>query len=88
MQKQLLAGVAFLFSFTQLFKNYMKRLLSIGLLLLSVCTLAQTVQSPEQFLGYKLGDKFTPHYKIVNYFKQVSQSRPDMVKLEQYGETY
>jgi len=66
----------------------MKRLLTIGLLLSTVCTLAQTVQSPEQFLGYKLGDKFTPHYKIVNYFRQVSQSRPDMVKLEQYGETY
>jgi hypothetical protein len=66
----------------------MKRLLTFGLLLLSVCTLAQTVQSPEQFLGYKLGDKFTPHYKIVNYFRHVSQSKPDMVRLEQYGETY
>jgi murein tripeptide amidase MpaA len=38
--------------------------------------------------GYKLGQKFTQHYKIVNYFRSVSQALPDVMKLEQYGETY
>src|SRR5829696_3081290 len=67
----------------------MKKLLIIGFLLGSfISTWAQTLQSPEQFLHYKLGDRFTPHYKIVDYFKHVSQAMPDMVKLEQYGETY
>ena len=42
-------------------------------LLLSVCScLAQTVPSPETYLGYPLGAHFTPHYKIVDYFKAVA----------------
>jgi hypothetical protein len=48
---------------------------------------AQTLQSPSQFLGYELGTKFTPHYKITDYFKRVANARPDMVKVEKYGET-
>ena len=49
---------------------------------------SQTVPSPEAFLGYALGDHFTPHYKIVNYFKEVAKAVPGQVKVEQYGETY
>ena len=46
------------------------------------------LQSPEQFLGYKLGEKFTPHWKIVEYFKHVSSQAPSVVKLQNYGNTY
>ncbi len=56
------------------------------LLLVSSSLFAQ-LKSPDDFLGYKLGDKFTPHYKIVNYFNQASASVPQMMKLEKYGET-
>jgi putative intracellular protease/amidase len=49
---------------------------------------SQTLQSPDQFLGYKVGTKFTRHYKIVDYFKAVAAAKPDMVKVEKYGETY
>jgi len=67
----------------------MKIVLSLLLfVLISIASVSQTLQSPEQFLGYKLGDHFTQHYKIVNYFKSVAQAMPDMVKVEQYGETY
>ena len=48
---------------------------------------AQSIQSPDQFLGYALGQKFTPHYKIVNYFRQTAMAASDKVKLEQYGTT-
>ncbi|HEX3023970.1 MAG TPA: M14 metallopeptidase family protein [Chitinophagaceae bacterium] len=48
---------------------------------------AQIVQSPEQFLGYKIGTRFTRYHKIVEYFKAVAQAKPDMVKTEKYGET-
>ena len=47
---------------------------------------AQNIQSPEKFLGYKLGDQFTPHYKIVEYFKYIAQASKK-VKLLQYGST-
>ncbi len=45
------------------------------------------LQSPEQYLGYTLGAKYTPHHKIVGYFQQVAAAKPEMVKTEQYGET-
>lgn len=45
------------------------------------------LQSPEAFLGYPVGSRYTPHWKIVQYFQHVAASMPDMMKLEQYGET-
>ena len=48
---------------------------------------SQTLKSPEQFLGYPLGEKFTPHYKIVQYFEQAAAAMPQMMKLETYGYT-
>jgi hypothetical protein len=48
---------------------------------------AQTVQSPEQFLGYKIGTKYTRHHKIVEYFKAIASAKSDMVVLDKYGET-
>ena len=65
----------------------MKKILVFISLLASSFTYAQTVQSPEEFLGYKVGTRYTPHWKIVNYFQHVSASVPAMVKLEKYGET-
>lgn len=45
------------------------------------------LQSPGQFLGYTIGTRHTPHWKIVDYFKHVAASVPSMVKVQQYGET-
>ena len=54
---------------------------------MSFCTVfAQEIQSPENFLGYKLGEQFTPHYKIVEYFKYIAKASKN-VKLVQYGTT-
>ncbi len=62
---------------------------SLLLLLLCITTsFAQTtLQSPEQFLGYNLGDRFTRHHRVVEYFKHVDDALPN-VKVQQYGETY
>ncbi|MDP1841861.1 MAG: hypothetical protein Q8K64_00480, partial [Sediminibacterium sp.] len=57
------------------------------LILFSSAVFAQTLQSPEQFLGYKVGTKFTRHHRILEYVKMVAQAKPEMVKLEKYGET-
>jgi len=45
------------------------------------------VKSPEEFLGYKIGDKYTPHWKLISYFQSVAIAAPANVKLEQYGQT-
>lgn len=65
----------------------MRKLVLLTNLLVIYCGVWSQVSSPEQFLGYKLGSRYTPHYKIVNYFRQVASQSPDMVKVEQYGET-
>src|SRR4051812_47283873 len=65
----------------------MKKLLLALSVLLVHFAIAQ-IPSPKQFLGYELGEKYTQHYKIVNYFKAVAAAAPNMVKVEKYGETY
>jgi len=66
----------------------MKRILSVfALLLLANILFAQVLQSPEQYMGYKIGTRYTRHHKVVEYFRSVAQARPDMVKIEKYGET-
>ena len=57
------------------------------LLIYIVATFGQQLNSPDQYLGYQLGDRYTPHHKIVSYFQQVALAKPQMMKLEQYGET-
>lgn len=65
----------------------MKKLLAITLLMLtSVSSIFAQIQTPEQFLGYKPGDRFTPHHRMVDYFEHVAENNPN-VKLLQYGET-
>ena len=48
----------------------------------------QTLESPEKFLGYPQGSRYTSHYQIVQYFKAVAASQPGKVKLFTYGNTY
>ena len=47
----------------------------------------QQLLTPEQFLGYKLGDRFTFHYKMIEYFKHVDETATN-VKVVEYGKTY
>ncbi len=67
----------------------MKRKRSLLLLILFATHIvrAQSLKSPDEFLGYALGSKYTPHYKIVNYFNYVATAVSSQVKVEQYGET-
>lgn len=63
----------------------MRYLLSITLIILATSLLAQ-VQSPEEFLGYNLGERFTRHARVVDYFEQVAE-QVDNITLVPYGET-
>ncbi len=63
-----------------------KLLFSIALLGFAAATFAQQIQSPSDFLGYKLGSQFTPHNRIVEYFRYVAEVSKN-VKLMQYGST-
>lgn len=43
--------------------------------------------SPKEFLGYELGERFTPHHMAVAYYKHVADLLPN-VELYEYGSTY
>ena len=46
----------------------------------------QKIQSPSEFLGYKLGEQFTPHYRVVEYYKYLASVSKN-IKLQDYGKT-
>ncbi len=63
-----------------------KLILFLSILFCVDAVMAQKIQSPAEFLGYTLGDQFTPHYRIAEYFRYVAQTSKN-VKLTQYGTT-
>ena len=65
----------------------MKRSFFSFFLLVAFCFASAQVPSPEQFLGYKIGTRYSPHYRIVDYFKATAAASPATVKLQQYGLT-
>jgi hypothetical protein len=65
-----------------------KRIVAIVLFFSVIQFSFAQLKSPEEFLGYPVGTKFTPHWKIVDYFRSVAAAVPSMVHLEQYGQTY
>lgn len=48
---------------------------------------AKNIQSPGEFLGYEIGERFTYHHLVVSYFKHVAENSPK-VQLMEYGRTY
>jgi len=65
----------------------MRLLYSFIFIILIKFTFAQSIQSPDIFLGYPLGSQYTLHYKIVDYFKRITDAAPQKIKLESYGKT-
>ena len=58
------------------------------LALFFVPALAQAqLLSPEAFLGYPLGSRFTPHHRVADYVRHVAE-RSDRVTVETFGVTY
>ena len=57
-----------------------------ALLVLLASGAAAQVPSPEAFLGYSLGERFTPHHRVMDYVEAVAEASP-RVMLEPYGES-
>src|SRR6266550_3066756 len=43
--------------------------------------------SPDEFLGYKIGERFTPYSRILDYFDELAK-RSKLITVERFGETY
>ena len=56
-----------------------------------LCTAALVAQpaipSPEEFLGYRIGERFTPHHRILAYFEELTR-RSNLITMRQIGTTY
>ncbi len=66
----------------------MKKLIFTALLSTLIINVGSAqLQSPAEFLGYQLGDQWTPHYKVYNYFHHVA-ANSDLVIIEDYGTSY
>ncbi|HXI12520.1 MAG TPA: M14 family zinc carboxypeptidase [Thermoanaerobaculia bacterium] len=63
---------------------------SVIVLAVTTVALAQpsaTPPTPESYLGYKIGERFTPHHRILGYFEELARTSP-LLSIERYGETY
>ncbi len=48
---------------------------------------AQKLLAPDDFLPHKLGEQFTPHFQMVEYFRHAAANSSRII-LKQYGKTY
>lgn len=65
----------------------MKKLLCILCIATACISFAQNkLQSPAEFLGYEIGDEFTRHADVVNYFNHVANNS-ELVTYHTYGKT-
>ena len=49
---------------------------------------SSSADTPDKFLGYSVGQRFTPHHRVLAYAEQVARQLPNRVKLIPYGTTY
>jgi hypothetical protein len=63
-----------------------KLLLFVCFSAITLTAFTQEIRSPERYLGYKPGAQFTPHNKIVEYFRYIARLSKN-VQLVQYGVT-
>ena len=67
--------------------SFMKKLFLFPVIFFFTPSVFAQLQKPEQFLGYQLGSRYTPHFKIVQYFEYLSTQQPNKIKLIEYGHT-
>jgi len=56
--------------------------------MLPVAVLAQRAVSPEAFLGYPLGSRYTTHDRVVQYAEALAKANPATMRFSEYGRTY
>lgn len=54
---------------------------------ISASSLTAQPVPPGEFLGYELGERFTPHHRVVDYVQHVADNSPNVV-VSRYGATY
>jgi len=60
---------------------------SVLYLMISTGVVMGQLKSPDEFLGYELGTRFTAHADVTGYFRHIAENAKN-VKLVNYGTTY
>jgi hypothetical protein len=61
---------------------------TVAVILIATATLAQqAVPTPDEFLGYSLGERFTPWDRIVDYFQTLTKGS-NLITMQTIGQTY
>jgi hypothetical protein len=69
-------------------KNFIAYLVCCTYLLCPPLVAQTTLPSPAQFLGYAVGERYTPHYRVLAYAEQVARQAPTRIKVIPYGTSY
>jgi zinc carboxypeptidase len=64
-----------------------RRAVVLSALVLFAATSFAQIPSPEQYLGYPIGERFTSHQRILDYFTELTK-RSSLITMRQIGETY
>jgi hypothetical protein len=67
-------------------KRYLLTAITLVLFAVFPARAQESIKSPGEFLGYQLGEHFTYHHQVVDYFKYVAEIS-SMVELEYYGKS-
>jgi hypothetical protein len=69
--------------------HYRRFILLIGFLVANTALRAQytALKSPDQFLPHALGEQFTPHHLLTDYYEYLAANAPRTMRLERYGQT-
>ena len=65
-----------------------KVLFLIVLNLFALQLLGQNNFTPQQFLGYNIGEQFTRQHRVVDYFFALERAFPNNLKVVKMGQTY
>lgn len=60
----------------------------LSLFIVVTTTFSQSIPTPEEILGYNLGERFTSHGKIEQYLHALERSAGERVRVSPYGESY
>src|SRR5437016_386963 len=65
----------------------MTRRFAVVVLALLLAAAAHAQPTPDEFLGYKIGERFTPYSRILDYFDELAR-HSKLITVERFGETY
>jgi hypothetical protein len=65
----------------------MRRLCHLVLLIAVALPAIAAAPTPDQFLGYAIGERFTSSERLFDYFHELQRASP-LVRIHRYGETY